>query len=206
MSADGQDNVKVQRPDPCSLHACIALHECSALTRHMNSNVSVALLIHLADSARNSTHCLQIFVRVRPFNHAEQDGGTHSALTIRSNSHLSLLPHSEASQYVFDCIFSGGSTQETMFEGVLPHHFELKFSASCSCWPSCLPFHTRKMQCTAVEHSRTACISTALNTPRQTYFACRSRQSRGGQLLPRIQLMRVRVWPDRQRQDIHNAG
>jgi hypothetical protein len=60
---------------------------------------------------------VQIFVRVRPFNGMESEAGAHSALSIRSDSHLSLLPHSDASQYVFDCIFNGSCSQETLFEG-----------------------------------------------------------------------------------------
>lgn len=56
-------------------------------------------------------------MRVRPFNEAEQSLGSHSSVRCRSDRQLSLIPHSEASQYVFDGVLASGTAQEDVFQG-----------------------------------------------------------------------------------------
>ena len=67
------------------------------------------------------SHLLQILVRVRPFNDRESSLGEHSCLKLTSDQQLSLLPHSESSQYIFDHVLRDDTTQARVFEGELPY-------------------------------------------------------------------------------------
>jgi hypothetical protein len=63
---------------------------------------------------------VQILVRVRPFSDAELKLGSQSSVAVHSDKQLSLLPHSEATQYVFDHVLKGDTSQNVVFEGVSP--------------------------------------------------------------------------------------
>jgi hypothetical protein len=69
--------------------------------------------------------CVQIFVRVRPFNHNEVLQGMNSCVQIRSDCQISLMPHTDAGQFRVDKVFGGHSTQEDVFGGAV------RCSSSC---------------------------------------------------------------------------
>jgi hypothetical protein len=63
---------------------------------------------------------VQILVRVRPFSDAELKLGSQSSVTVHTEKQLSLLPHSEATQYVFDRVLKGDTSQQVVFDGMVP--------------------------------------------------------------------------------------
>jgi hypothetical protein len=65
-----------------------------------------------------AAHVVQILVRVRPFGPDESKAGSKAAVTVVSEQQLSLLPHNDASQYVFDSVLEASTAQAQVFEGV----------------------------------------------------------------------------------------
>ena len=60
---------------------------------------------------------VQILVRVRPFNEVEKSLGSNSCVKFCSERQLSLIPHSESSQFMLDGVLGCESAQEDVFEG-----------------------------------------------------------------------------------------
>ena len=75
---------------------------------------------------------VQIFVRVRPFNDNETLQGTNSCVQIRSDCQISLMPHSDTSQFRVDKVFGGSTTQEDVFGSTLPLHLASHASIPCT--------------------------------------------------------------------------
>ena len=91
-----------------------ALHTAHGLPHPCNGMIK-RLWAHVGDGIVH----LQIFVRIRPFSTKEVNAGLHPAMMVRSERQLSMLPHSEATQYTFDKVMSSTTDQATVFEGAL---------------------------------------------------------------------------------------
>ena len=121
-SSDGQDNVKV-RATALMLSSKDAAAElrpkCASMftVTLIATAVSASCLCNCGARVTDGTHAVQILVRVRPFSRSETDSGANQAVSVRSPQHLSLLPHTEHAQFIFDCIFDGRTSQDALFEG-----------------------------------------------------------------------------------------